>query len=131
MGDIRKPTALKKLAGNPGKRPLPENEPVYADAPTSPPKWLNRRAVKLWNTYAHQLANNGMLNETNREFLAAYCQLVASFIEEQEAGNTPDLKKLQQMRLMAREFGFTPSSQAGVCAPVKPKETDGKARFFN
>ncbi|MDO5090139.1 MAG: hypothetical protein Q4D61_01205 [Cardiobacteriaceae bacterium] len=131
MGDIRKPTALKKLAGNPGKRPLPDNEPVYADTSTSPPKWLNKRAANLWNTYAHQLANNGMLNETNREFLAAYCQLVASFIEEQEAGKAPDLKKLQQMRLMAREFGFTPSSQAGVSAPAKPKETDGKARFFN
>lgn len=125
-----KPTALKVLAGNPGKRPLPKSEPIFADVDEKPPEWLNEKAAELWHVYSGQLSANGMLNTANREFLGAYCQLTASFILEQEQGDPPCLKKLQQMRLMAREFGFTPSSQASVSAPVKT-EADEKDRLFN
>ncbi len=125
-----KPTALKVLAGNPGKRPLPTDEPHFSNADELPPEWLNECAKKLWLVYSEQLNANGMLNTTNREFLGAYCQLTAAFILEQESGEPPCLKKLQQMRLMAREFGFTPSSQASITAPAKA-EVDEKDRLFN
>lgn len=125
-----KPTALKELAGNPGKRPLNENEPVYLSADTKPPEWLTDSALLLWNKYAAALDANEMLNTANREFLGTYCQLMAEIIDSQYAGEPIDIKKLQQIRLIAREFGFTPSSQSGI-AIVKKEKADDRESYFN
>ncbi len=73
----KKPTALKALAGNPGKRALPEHEPVFANVDEKPPEWLNQKATSLWHVYSGQLAANGMLNAGNREILAVYCHSMA------------------------------------------------------
>src|SRR5690625_2235206 len=112
MGDIKKPTALKILAGNPGKRPLPSAEPVFETASTDTPDWLSGEAVTQWDKLSKAMDANGMLNTTNRQALATYCDLMGTYIDSRRAGAEPDLKILQQLRLMAREFGFTPSSQA-------------------
>lgn len=129
MARPKKPTALKILAGNPGKRPLPADEPVFDTAGTDVPDWLMGEAVKQWEKLSKALDANGMLNTTNRQSLATYCDLLGTYIESRRNGADPDLKILQQLRLMAREFGFTPSSQASVSAPGKVKDDD-KARFF-
>lgn len=131
MANPRKPTALKVLAGNPGKRPLPKDEPQFQSADTVPPGWLMGEALKQWEVLAAALDVNGMLNAANREFLATYCDLLGAYIENRRNGGEPDLKIAQQLRLMAREFGFTPSSQAGIAAPGKSREEDKKARFFS
>lgn len=130
MANPRKPTALKVLAGNPGKRPLPDSEPQFAAGDLEPPEWLMGEALALWPKYARGLDANGMLTDANRELLAAYCDLLGSYIESRKAGEAPDLKITQQIRLLGREFGFTPSSQAGVSAPGKGKKDSGKERFF-
>lgn len=130
MSAPKKPTALKLLAGNPGKRPLPQDEPKYAPADIEPPSWLVGEGLALWPNYAAALDANGMLTQPNREVLAGYCDLLGTYIEKRKQGEEPDLKILQQVRLIAREFGFTPSSQAGISVPGKAKADDGKARFF-
>lgn len=129
MGDIKKPTALKILAGNPGKRPLPAAEPTFEGVDTTAPSWLAGEALNQWGKLSKAMDANGMLNTANRDSLATYCDLMGAYIEKRMGGEEPDLKILQQLRLMAREFGFTPSSQAGVVAPGK-KQDDQKARFF-
>lgn len=129
MGDIKKPTALKLLAGNPGKRPLPAFEPTFVQTDTTPPDWLSGDALTRWANLSAALDANGMLNIANRDSLAAYCDLMTHYIDGRKNGAEPDLKILQQLRLLAREFGFTPSSQAGVIAPGKQVK-DEKARFF-
>lgn len=130
MSNPRKPTNLKILSGNPGKRPLPASEPQYEIADTNPPAWLSGEALTQWGTLASALDVNGMLNAANREFLATYCDLLGAYIDNRRAGGEPDLKIVQQLRLMAREFGFTPSSQAGISAPGKPNAKAEKSRFF-
>ncbi len=125
------PTQLRVLAGNPAKRPLPENEPTYPTAQTRPPEWLQGEAITIWEKLAASLEINNMLNHANYDFLAAYCDLMGRYIEQRRDGLDPDLKIVQQLRLMAREFGFTPSSQAGVGMGTSPKgEDDKKQRFF-
>ena len=44
-----KPTALKKLEGNPGKRKLNTKEPVPVKGMTDCPKWLLPEAKEEWN----------------------------------------------------------------------------------
>lgn len=130
MSNPRKPTALKLLAGNPGKKPLPAAEPMFSSHDITPPDFLQGEALSLWPKYAKALDMNGMFNAANREVLATYCDLMGSYIDKRRAGEDPDLKIVQQVRLIAREFGFTPSSQGGISAPGKAKEDNGKARFF-
>lgn len=126
----RTPTALRILAGNPSKRPLPASEPAFSTEGTTPPDWLAGEALSQWNTLSAALEANGMLNEANRTVLAAYCDMLGRYIEKRRAGEEPDMKLGQQVRMLAREFGFTPSSQAGITAPGKRDGTDSKARFF-
>lgn len=129
MANPRKPTALRVLAGNPGKRPLPAAEPTFTPADTQAPDWLTGDAQTRWDALAAALDANGMLNVGNRDALAVYCDLMTRYIAGRMAGDEPDLKVFQQLRMMAREFGFTPSSQASVVAPGKLVK-DEKARFF-
>ena len=47
-----KPTALKVLEGNPGKRPLNELEPKPKKQAPSCPSWLEPEAKKEWRRMA-------------------------------------------------------------------------------
>lgn len=125
-----KPTALKRLNGNPGQRPLNEAEPDFIPAAATGPDWLQGEGLIQWNKLAPQLALNNMLNVANAEMLATYCDLLGSYIESRRAGEPPDIKTLNAIRLLAVQFGFTPSSQSGIVAPEKGKKND-KSRFFS
>lgn len=129
MANPRTPTALRVLAGNPSKRPLPASEPAFEVTDTKAPDWLTGGALERWNVLAPALDVNGMLNVGNRDALATYCMVLAEFVRKVQDGEDCDLKLVQQIRMLAREFGFTPSSQAGVVAPGKKGENE-KARFF-
>ena len=56
-----KPTALKKLEGNPGKRPLTELEPLPPISVLRCPNWLLPEARKEWRRLAPALINMGVL----------------------------------------------------------------------
>ena len=130
MPNPKKPTALRLLAGNPSKRPLPAAEPSFAICPTTMPNWLTGEAAALWDKLAQALDSNGMLTHASRDTLATYCAVLGAFIDGRRAGAEIDVKLLQQIRMMAREFGFTPSSQASISAPGKPDGKKEKDRFF-
>lgn len=73
-GPRPKPTATKKLAGNPGKRRLNNAEPSYAPGQTRVPKGkLPPEAQELWRRLAPQLAQAGVLKETDLPALEMLC----------------------------------------------------------
>lgn len=75
MGRHAKPTALKVLQGNPGKRKL--NKEVPAPAPLAevpdPPQWLGEWAMEMWETIAPWLTQTGIMTRTDTHNLAAFC----------------------------------------------------------
>ena len=75
-GPAPKPTALKVLQGNPGKRPLNDKEPEYekSDELLKPPPYLSTHAKKEWKRIAPMLLNNGLLTNVDISALGAYCQ---------------------------------------------------------
>ena len=77
------PTTLKLLNGNPGKRPLPVNEPKPAPLAPKCPRWLNKEAKKEWRRIAPQLERLGLLTELDMATLAGYCHSYAQMIEAQ------------------------------------------------
>lgn len=68
-----KPTAMKELHGNPGKRPINKQEPKFKGAPVCP-TWLTAVAKTEWKRVVVELAELDLLKSTDQAALAAYCQ---------------------------------------------------------
>ena len=69
-----KPTAIKELEGNPGKRPLNDAEPKPERKAPPCPKWLEPEAKKEWRRLSKQLEQIGVLTEVDQAAFASYCQ---------------------------------------------------------
>lgn len=136
-----KPTALKALHGNPGKRRLPKNEPkppaASAELPT--PGYLNRYAKQEWRRLAPILRDLGLLTETDLGLLEAWCSAKGDLVQaerqlkrggivvEDSKGNlrrSPWVmvksKAIEQMCRLGTEFGFSPASRPRLGAPARP-----------
>ena len=139
-----KPTAVKKLEGNPGKSKLNTKELVPAKGMPACPDWLMPEAKKKWERLAKLMNQMGVLTEVDMAAFAAYCQSYARWREAQEhitsGGSTFETDKGYQQqtpwvgiantnqKLMlqaASEFGLTPSSRSRIVAGKgKVKETE-------
>ena len=137
-----KPTRLKWLAGNPGKRPLNENEPLpRVELPTCP-KELSPAAKREWKRLVGELASLNMLTNLDRGALATYCQAYAMWTEAiqnvQKFGTmvksptgypvqSPYVsianRQAEIMMRIASEFGFTPASRGRISVPPEREPT--------
>lgn len=79
-----KPTALKVLEGNPGKRPLNKNEPQPEKKAPRCPSWLEPEAKKEWKRMAKTLETIGVLTQVDKAAFAGYCQAYARWKEAEE-----------------------------------------------
>lgn len=75
MGRHAKPTALKVLQGNPGKRKLEKKAPTPAslEVTPNPPEWLGEWAAEMWETIAPWLTQTGIMTRTDTHNLAVFC----------------------------------------------------------
>jgi P27 family predicted phage terminase small subunit len=132
MGGRRpKPTHLKLLQGNPGRRPLNAAEPKPPVELPPPPDYLNDTAKQEWNHLGPQLVKLGLLTSIDRSAFAAYCTVYARWVEAEVAlrqtgpvvrspSGYPMLNPyytvanqcLSQMRAYLTEFGMSPSSRS-------------------
>lgn len=78
-GPAPKATNLKILEGNPGKRPLNNNEPQPESGAVCP-DWLSADARAHWNRIAPVLESCGILTRADEYTLAAFCDAVANYI---------------------------------------------------
>lgn len=72
-GPKPKPTALKLVEGNPGKRRLPQHEPKPRPVRPACPRFLNRGARNIWNNLVKELESMGVLTAVDASVLAGYC----------------------------------------------------------
>jgi P27 family predicted phage terminase small subunit len=134
-----KPTALKLIDGNPGRRPLNLHEPKPDRAIPTCPAHLMPTARAEWKRLAHELDRLGILSNLDRAALAAYCQAYGRWVEaERKLKETPTLLRTpsgyvqpspylaianRQMELMHRfmaELGLSPASRSRVVAVPRP-----------
>lgn len=80
-GPKPKPTALKLLQGNPGKRGLNKNEPKPQRGAPDKPGWLTELASSEWDHIVPLLLNMGVLATADGAALANYCQSYARMIQ--------------------------------------------------
>lgn len=79
-----KPTAVKELEGNPGKRPLNKNEPKPKQIAPKCPSWLEPDAKKEWRRLSKELETMGLLTQVDMAAFAGYCQAYARWKEAEE-----------------------------------------------
>jgi P27 family predicted phage terminase small subunit len=133
IGRRPKPTAIRRLEGNRGKRAWNHDEPEPPDSLPRCPRHLAPVARAEWRRVARTLHGMGVLTTIDRAALAAYCQSYAKWVEaEQRLQETPALLKTpsghvqqspwvtianKQLELMGRymtELGMTPASRSRV-----------------
>jgi P27 family predicted phage terminase small subunit len=81
-GPQPKPTKLKELHGNPGKRALPKSEPEPAPVllGVEPPEYLSEIAREEWRRLSPELIRLGLLTVADFAAFAGYCVAYADFI---------------------------------------------------
>ena len=72
-----KPTRLRLIEGNPGRRPINGSEPKPPGRLPSCPAHLSPTAKNEWKRLARSRNVVGLLTQAHRAPLAAYCQLEA------------------------------------------------------
>ena len=131
------PTNLKVLNGNPGKRPLPKNEPKPKPIPQKKPSWVTGEGTKMWNRLSPELERLGLLTIVDGEAFAAACHSWGTYVHCQkhlkqhgltyEYTNTqgssneierPEVrigqKSLAEFRAFCSEFGLTPAARTRI-----------------
>lgn len=143
-GRPRKPTILKIISGNPGRRPLNNYEPMPEPALADPPDDLPDSAKVEWLRLAPELYSLGMLTNLDRTVLEAYCYAYGEWKEaiarvrrmgaivltkDKNIIQNPWLvvanKKMEQMRAFLIELGLSPVSRSRI----KAKPIEGKNKF--
>ena len=145
-----KPTALKLLEGNPGKRQLNMNEPRFAQKmPPECPDWLEEEAQAEWNRLSETLFEMGILTDLDVAPFAAYCQAYARWREAEEfisqhgsivKTKTGYWQQVPQVSIAhsnqkimmqaAAEFGLTPSARSRIIAGNAKKEEVDEMEFL-
>lgn len=150
-----KPTKLKVLAGNPGKRPLPEGEPQFSGIPQCP-EWLTDEAKAIWADVVPELVTLGIVGRLDRMCLAIYCQTYARYMQAEaeidkhgitiiERGRdgvilsykknpavTVSIEAQKLIRSFAAEYGLTAASRTKIhgIALGRENEFDEFDRFM-
>jgi len=141
-GPPPKPTVLKILAGNPGRRPLNEREPKPRQGLPRCPSWLDDEAKRCWNRTVSELRGMGVLTIVDGDALAAYCDTWSRwkrailflqkngdvFTTRDEFGKVKFIQSWPQVGIARTlltalnryqaEFGLTPASRSRVSVNV-------------
>jgi P27 family predicted phage terminase small subunit len=151
-GHNRKPTRLKKLQGNPGKRNTNRREPRPRPGAPQKPASLAKEAHAEWDRISPILEKMGVLTTADGAALEAYCKLHALNLKAEAAiekygivlakvdeVGVSVLKKnpavsifestSRLIRSFLQEFGLTPASRSKVAASEgRDLEPDVKAQ---
>jgi P27 family predicted phage terminase small subunit len=145
-GRKAKPSALRLVQGNPGHRPVNEDEPkprkVFAP---KPPRGLSKVEQAKWKKLCKQLSENRVLTELDLDALEMYVRswhsMMQALADVKKRGKlitnatggevwnpswTEYKHSVAVVRSLQAEFGLTPSSRTGIVATA---DDDGKERW--
>lgn len=144
-----KPTEIKKLAGNPGKRALNDAEPRPRVVYPRPPAHLSDEEKSKWKLLVKELYPLGLVTTIDQDSLAFYCVLYVRWIKAEKmvrdkgeiiktvSGNiiqNPYLsianRALEQLNKLSAEFGMTPSSRSRVKVESPDAEQELERMLF-
>ena len=146
MARSRKPTAIKELEGNPGRRRLLKNELKLekANKVPKPPSFLDGKAKHLWRELAPGLYAAGLLTNIDIPAFTSLCQSYSRWRDAEAhiskngmliPGRRDDFVKNPCVTIsktyhdiyfkLMRSFGLTPESRPGIAASLTgPNSTE-------
>ena len=146
-GPRPKPTVLKKLQGNPGKRALNKREPKpRVVALMEPPAWMGKHGREEWVRVVRELPR-GMVTVLDRAVLENYCAAYDEWrtcltmikkygrtqINNGRRFNSPYVSQCQKARIdlnrFAAELGFTPSARSKVKGDHGESDSEADREF--
>ena len=153
-GPPPKPTRLKLLTGNPGKRPINSREPQPLKVAPRCPQWLTAEARKVWRRMVPLLRGMGVLTAVDGDALTAYCQTHARWKAAEEflakhgevypirddAGRLKCMQQFPQvsiarnhlliLRAYQQEFGLTPAARTRIHVGLDDDEPSDFEEFL-
>ena len=147
-----KPTHLRVIEGNPGKRPINKKEAKPRATIPAAPAHLSAVAKAEWKRISPELHKLGLLTRIDRAALAAYCTAWGRWVDAEkmlrEHGVLVKTKKtgfpmqspylaiankaMDQMTRLLTEFGMSPSSRSRIsvtdAAPADASDPWAKKR---
>mgnify|MGYP003652841120 CR=1 FL=1 len=148
-----KPTAVKRLAGNPGKRKLNKREPITKVSPDAfdlPPSELahDPTALKEWSRLAPMLKQARQITDSDRSALIAVCLEWSTYLQAIDEVRKSTMLILTQngypimnpyLTIASKalagcyklwpELGLTPSSRSRIQVLPDEQESDPWAEF--
>jgi P27 family predicted phage terminase small subunit len=144
-----KPTALKELAGNPGKRALNHKEPKPVAGIPACPNHLRGAERTEWKRLIAELDEMKLLSKVDRAELALCCSAWGMYVKacnkikkqgeviiSDQGGmyQNPWIairnKSMEQVHRFYTEFGLTPSSRARVKVDAPSEEEELEKMLF-
>lgn len=143
-----KPTSMKIVNGNPGKRPLNAREPQYDAHSGDAPDGLNDDGLWMWNRLARLLIPQGLLTQADEPMAVAWCEAWADLVEARSAlaahhtqfhsydavgqggmiMTHPAFRRkanaTERLNKLSGKFGFSPSDRAKIQSPEGRTESD-------
>ncbi len=153
-GPKPKSMELKLIGGNPGKRPVRENDPArglyYNAMPDPPPNMLNEHGQELWDDLGETLIERGVLTSLDYAPFATLCAVygIAAAAAEHirrdgeivldDKGRPkkhPALSVLRDFAKMfnstAALFGLNPSDRQRLNISVEPTRPQGMEKLLS
>lgn len=148
-----KPTRLKLVTGNPGKRPLNKREPKPKRCIPSPPAHLSPAALVVWGSLSARLDRLGLMTDHDAEALEQLCENYVELVELRKdvaakgryqtvatkSGDVMERTRPAAAQLAdaerrfaskMAEFGMTPSSRSRIELPDDDGNTDPAEAYF-
>lgn len=138
-----KPTALRILEGNPGRRPLNQREPKPELGIPRCPAWLDKEGRKEWRRVAPLLDRLGLLAKIDQAALAMYCDAYSQFLAARknikkygfsymlESGyvqQRPEVSIYHKLQAIIKgwcqQFGFTASARSRMVVGAEADQED-------
>ncbi len=143
------PTTLKLLRGNPGHRPLNQDESKPQPRLPRAPRHLSEESRKEWTRAGRFLLQLGLISDLDLAAFAAYCTAYGRWVEAEQALRTHGVlmkspngfpmqspyltvanRAMEQMRSLLLEFGMSPASRSRVSGIPLVEEGDEFERLF-
>jgi len=148
-GPPPKPTKLKILAGNPGKRPLNDREPIPAVGRPPCPDVLTGPAREHWDYVTAELEAMGLLARADLGDIACLCEAWADFQKATRAVNREGMvikpksgrryanpahgqkvTAMNKIREFSAALGLDPSSRSRLQVAPKTSERSELDQFI-
>lgn len=144
------PSHVKKLLGNPGKRPIKQGEPQYPPGAGDAPAHLDQVAREEWDRISELMTATGVLTQADRAVLSLYCSAWSKWVNAETKligdsgaqelvqplkngmdGGNPYLsianKQLEIIIRLAAILGLDPCSRTRLTSPdaamARPRES--------